>query len=277
MASPALASNRAHRRGTLTAEGDESTYLVYGPDRLLHVGRPPEWGCGRGLYSGGSVGYGPRPRIPPASMSKNFADRRLTRKQREHVFRVNLVLDAAHEVFMERPFAQVTVEDIARRAELSVGTLYNLFSSKEQIYKNVISRQQDGFFERLEERFRQTSVPVEQVHAMIREYFDLFSYNLPVWRFHVYATAGLGSDVRNELRAEVQESTKVFMQRLTNVCQAGIDEGVFAAGIPPHLLAVAIHSVPHSFLGVIFERDKGEVHDLLPAALEATDRILGFH
>ena len=50
-----------------------------------------------------------------------------------------VVLDAAHEVFMERPFAQVTVEQIAQRAELSVGTLYNLFNSKEQIYKNVIS------------------------------------------------------------------------------------------------------------------------------------------
>jgi len=208
-------------------------------------------------------------------MTKNFADRRLTRKQREHVFRVNLVLDAAHEVFMERPFAQVTVEEIARRAELSVGTLYNLFSSKEQIYKNVVSRQQDGFFDRLEERFARTDVPLEQVHAMIREYFDLFSHNLRVWRFHVYATAGLSSDVRNELRNEVQESTTVFMQRLTEVCQAGVSQGEFTAGMPPHLLAVALHSVPHSFLGVIFERDEGEVHDLLPAALEAANRILG--
>ncbi|TFH21947.1 MAG: TetR family transcriptional regulator, partial [Myxococcales bacterium] len=260
--SPARATNRASRRGALAAEAGGSTHQVYGRGRLLHVGRPPGWGCARGLYSGGSVGYGPRPRILPAPMSNNFADRRLTRKQREQVFRVNLVLDAAHQVFMERPFGQVTVEDIARRAELSVGTLYNLFSSKEQIYKNVVSRQQDGFFERLEERFAQTSVLIEQVHAMIREYFDLFSYNLRVWRFHVYATAGLGSDVRNELHAEVHESTKIFMQHLTQVCQAGIDAGVFAAGMPPHLLAVSLHSVPHSFLGVIFERDKGEVHDL---------------
>ena len=208
-------------------------------------------------------------------MSTNFADRRLTRKQREHIFRVNLVLDAAHEVFMERPFAQVTVEEIAGRAELSVGTLYNLFSSKEQIYKGVVSRQQDGFFERLEERFAQSDMPREQVHAMIREYFDLFSYNIRAWRFHVYATAGLNTDVRNALRAEVNESLAAFMQRLTAVCQRGVDAGTFRGGLPADLMAVAVHSVPHSFLGVIFERGLEDVHELLPAALIAVDRVLG--
>ena len=63
-------------------------------------------------------------------MSDSFEDKRLTRKQREQAFRVHLVLDAAREVFMKKPFAAARIEEIAERAELSVDSLYGLFDSK---------------------------------------------------------------------------------------------------------------------------------------------------
>jgi len=208
-------------------------------------------------------------------LTDTFANRRLSRKQREHAFRVNLVLDAAREVFTEKPFASARVEEIAERAELSVGTLYNLFESKEQIYKCVVSRQQDNFFEDLHAKLDTVSEPREAVHTMVRAYFDLFQANLKVWKFHVYATAGLSSDLRNELFAEVQETARVFLERLAIICQKGIEAGVFRGDMRPDLMAIALHSVPHSFLGYIFEQDTEDIQGLVPAALAAVDRIAG--
>jgi AcrR family transcriptional regulator len=54
---------------------------------------------------------------------------------------MNLVLDAAEEVFGESSYADASVEDIAHRAEISIGTLYNLFHSKEDIYRAVVARE----------------------------------------------------------------------------------------------------------------------------------------
>lgn len=208
-------------------------------------------------------------------MADPVVDKRTSRKERELAFRVDLVLDAALEVFMSQPFAEARIEDIAQRAELSVGTLYNLFDSKEQIYKAAVSRQQSRFFDRANAYLDRTDDPTEQLHEFIRAFFDHVAENFAAWRFHVYASAGLSATVRNELSAEVAADSRVFLGRLIGICQAGIGTGAFRAGIDPLLMAVAIHSVPHSFLGIPFQNNDPNVMPLIPKATEAVKRIVG--
>jgi AcrR family transcriptional regulator len=50
------------------------------------------------------------------------------------------VLDAALELFMENGFAATRVEDIARRAGLSKGTVYLYFPSKEAVLEALVRR-----------------------------------------------------------------------------------------------------------------------------------------
>lgn len=52
----------------------------------------------------------------------------------------NLILDAADTAFREMGFANVSVEQIAQRAGLTRKTVYNLFSSKEEIALRLIAR-----------------------------------------------------------------------------------------------------------------------------------------
>ncbi len=51
-----------------------------------------------------------------------------------------LILDAADAAFRELGFASTSVEEIATRAGLSRKTVYNLFSSKEEIAVRLIAR-----------------------------------------------------------------------------------------------------------------------------------------
>lgn len=51
-----------------------------------------------------------------------------------------LILDAADTAFRELGFANTSVEEIARRAGLTRKTVYNLFSSKEEIALRLIAR-----------------------------------------------------------------------------------------------------------------------------------------
>ncbi len=50
------------------------------------------------------------------------------------------ILDAAEHVFGWKGYQQTTMEAIAREAGISVGTLYNLFKSKEDLYGQVAQR-----------------------------------------------------------------------------------------------------------------------------------------
>ncbi|TFH21029.1 MAG: TetR/AcrR family transcriptional regulator [Myxococcales bacterium] len=201
--------------------------------------------------------------------------KQLSRKAREHMFRIEIVLDAAQEVFMEQPFAAARIEDIAQRAELSVGTLYNLFESKQEIYKALVSRQQDRYFERINADIDSTDDPVEQLHCYVSAFFAHVVENFAAWRFHVYATAGLSSTLRNELFQEAQEAQASFLRRLTGVCRTGIDSGVFRAGLAPELMALAINSVPDACLSLAFQQNHPKVLELAPGAITAVDRIAG--
>ena len=56
------------------------------------------------------------------------------RKQRERERRRQQIIVAAKRVFSEKGFSKSTMEDIAREAELSPGTLYLYFKNKDKVY-----------------------------------------------------------------------------------------------------------------------------------------------
>ena len=62
------------------------------------------------------------------------------RKQRERERRRQQIIVAAKRVFSERGFSKTTMEDIAREAELSPGTLYLYFKNKDELYASLSLR-----------------------------------------------------------------------------------------------------------------------------------------
>ncbi|NUM53425.1 MAG: GreA/GreB family elongation factor [Candidatus Hydrogenedentes bacterium] len=60
------------------------------------------------------------------------------------------ILDAAEQVFGWKGYQQTTMEALAREARISVGTLYNLFKSKEDIYGRVVQRVGEFVVRRIE-------------------------------------------------------------------------------------------------------------------------------
>jgi AcrR family transcriptional regulator len=188
---------------------------------------------------------------------------------------MNLVLDAAEEIFAEASYAQASVEEIAQRAEISVGTLYNLFHSKEDIYRGVVSRAQDMFFKNLELEAEEARGPKEKVHAVVRYAFEHFSKYSRQFRHYVSATNGFQWELRSKLERDAFDAQQSFMRRLVEICQRGMDEGMFKKGLPAELMAVTLMGVPHSFLTVWLEQDGVDLRSLIQPALTVADRVTG--
>lgn len=78
----------------------------------------------------------------------------------------NLILDAADAAFRELGFANASMEEIARRAGLTRKTVYNLFSSKEEVALRLIAR-----VEADDAGYRARMAANEDVRALLEKVF----------------------------------------------------------------------------------------------------------
>jgi len=62
------------------------------------------------------------------------------RKEREKQQRKLDIVEASEKVFLTKGFENTTMDDIAEQAELSKGTLYLYFKSKEELYSEIIKK-----------------------------------------------------------------------------------------------------------------------------------------
>jgi AcrR family transcriptional regulator len=61
----------------------------------------------------------------------------LERRKKEKEHRRNAILKAARKLFFEKGFKAVTVDSIAAKADISKGSVYLYFDSKEEIYADI--------------------------------------------------------------------------------------------------------------------------------------------
>ncbi len=71
------------------------------------------------------------------------------RRERERQKRIELILDKAEGLFLEKGFAATTMDDIAKAAEFGRATLYHYFPSKEAIYVAALERAMDSFVDKV--------------------------------------------------------------------------------------------------------------------------------
>jgi len=63
----------------------------------------------------------------------------LNRREREKLFRKHEIIKAALQIFAQKGYKATTLDEIAEKSEFGKGTIYNYFSSKEEIYTEIIT------------------------------------------------------------------------------------------------------------------------------------------
>ena len=81
------------------------------------------------------------------------------------------ILDAALTVFAERGLAAARLDDIAKRAGLSKGTIYLYFPNKEELFREVIRHSVVAFIERGEAQVEALADPLQALDAWMVGYW----------------------------------------------------------------------------------------------------------
>ena len=116
------------------------------------------------------------------------------RKQRERERRRQQIIVAAKRVFSEKGYSKSTMEDIAREAELSPGTLYLYFKNKDELYASLSLRILQYLNIRLEDVKREKDVePRKRIAAIKEALYDVYQFDpmILINMFHLQSSETL--------------------------------------------------------------------------------------
>jgi len=187
-------------------------------------------------------------------------ERHLSRKERERLQHRKEIMDAALKLFSEKGYHNVSMEEIAKESEFSVGTLYNFFKSKEDLYKSLVREVADKFHSLLIEAVEKEGDVIERLRDYLREKGEIFKENLSVIRLYFAETKGVSFSVIAGLEDELRRKYHDFLERLSNLFEEGIRQGIFKKIADPFYLAVAIDSISNSFFFLWLEDPKKYVY-----------------
>lgn len=102
---------------------------------------------------------------------------KLTRKEREKIRKNQEIIEASIQVFSQKGFYEATMQDISRVVEMGVGTLYQYFKSKDDLYYNAILYKLNEFHQFYGERRRGEDTFIGSLSGIITAWIEYFSSN----------------------------------------------------------------------------------------------------
>jgi len=175
-------------------------------------------------------------------------DKKLSRREREKLRQRQEMLAAALELFSEKGYHNVSMHEIAEKAEFAIGTLYKFFQNKEDLYKSLIAEQADRFHEALTKAIEEADDEIEKLRNYVKAKREVFAANISVIRLYFAETRGASFNIKAGLDSEIRERYERFMHTLASVFESGIKRKRFQKIAEPYHLAVALDSLCNSFL-----------------------------
>lgn len=153
------------------------------------------------------------------------------RREREKEERRQSILQAARAVFFEYGFHRATVDNVAERAEVSKGTVYLYFESKETILAHLLLEGLDELIEELEQAYA-ADEPIladKRLQRLGWAYLQFFQREPSYFRFLMAMDRGqFRETVTPELYQEVLEASMEGLNWVVRVVEQGIEDGVFS-------------------------------------------------
>jgi len=149
---------------------------------------------------------------------KVFASRR-----RDPATKREAVLKTAAQLFLEKSYGRTSLNDVAKRLNITKPALYHYFHNKEDILLGCYGWGTKLIEESLSEIAEHDGTGLEKVEAFIQSYANVMTVNFG--RCVMRLDEG---DLSPEARAEVRAYKKKIDRRLRSFIQEGIEDGSIA-------------------------------------------------
>jgi AcrR family transcriptional regulator len=151
------------------------------------------------------------------------------KRKKEKENRRNTILRAARRLFFDRGFKSVTVDNIAAKSEVSKGSIYLCFESKEEIYAQILISDNIALYERIK-NFSATEASASQLLLeFARIYVDYFLNDNELFRILMTFMLQTGQmNLTEKQNTELIRSTNENIKIISEIIKKGIESGEFA-------------------------------------------------
>ncbi|BBO68158.1 hypothetical protein DSCA_20880 [Desulfosarcina alkanivorans] len=166
------------------------------------------------------------------------------RREREKQARKHQILDAARHLLFKKGIQSTSINQIARKAELGVGTIYFYYQSKEEIFYALQEEGLDILFRQIEAigrksigpdgKLRETGMAYLDFSRRHKDYFDIINY------FLATPTVMLG----DELKQRIDHKGSRILKLLDGFTRTGVADGTFRS-VDPKKYAVMFWGALH--------------------------------
>lgn len=142
-----------------------------------------------------------------------------TKRDKAIQLRSDLILRMAMEVFSEKGFYEADVEEIARRANVGKGTVYNYFGNKQQLFLSVVEWGLETLKDLILSATKEKSTFKEKIHKALYTYFEFFEHRKNFFRVLVHEK----SNFRENTEKKFTKKYFFHLYLLEEAIQKGID------------------------------------------------------
>ncbi|MBI4560720.1 MAG: TetR/AcrR family transcriptional regulator [Candidatus Rokubacteria bacterium] len=155
------------------------------------------------------------------------------RRVRERRARKKAIQAAAVQVFSDKGFSRTTMEDIAKQAELSVGTIYLYYRSKEELYVSLLFESMKIFTKAIE-KIMATGLPPDRQLKKVWEYFYAYHTRYPQsYRVLLFLQQpGLLASVSPKTLQEINARAARNFSLASRIVAAAMAKGIYSSHEP---------------------------------------------
>ena len=166
------------------------------------------------------------------------------RKKRERNKRREQIIQAAEEVIFSVGYEQAKMKDIAQKAELSKGTLYLYFDSKEELYMAIFSRGMDILRKEIGEVLTRDLSGIEMIREMGEAYIRFVREHPNYFHVLLHYETIQAQQVKDERNSAMEQICRKHVHDVftyeKRALQIGMQDGSIDDRHDPHLLALQI-------------------------------------
>ena len=150
---------------------------------------------------------------------------RLERKEREFNMRRAEILKQAEKVFATKGFHNVTVAEIASASGFSIGSLYQFFDGKENLYTTMISEKLDLMYAEIRKSTNAAKDITSKIETLIDAHLQFIEKNTDFCRLFIKGENAALSETMTLLRQKLIDDYFKHINFIENLLKDGINRG----------------------------------------------------
>ncbi len=158
--------------------------------------------------------------------------KRNSRRANERLVRLELILNAAERLFLDKGFTPTTMNDIGNAAEFGRATLYHYFPSKEAIYVAILERAMDALTKEAVDSVEQVKGAGRKIEMLKDTLLSLAQRRQNFFHLYFITRSEVVPSLDKKLARRLERNTKEFEGIFHDIYRDGVEQGELKPGNP---------------------------------------------